>query len=371
MQHLHRGGGHVCRRDHRHRLVQRLEEARHDTKRASIVDIPGSVLHGPRRAQEGDRHGQRGKGALHHLQLRQQIVFRRLGADGRQGHHPPGLGLLQRRDQRRDVCLRFGIGLRRVEHRRQQHEYRFCSGKSGAQRRRVIPGRERCLMAGISTQLLEGIDVMAAVVDAASFGRAGEALDMSQSGVSRAIARLETRLGIRVFERTTRSVRLTDEGRRFYEQVMPLVGAPAEATGSAAGGAAAVRGRLRVNSAPFFSRLILGPRLGAFLDSHPDLEMDLRSRDDLGDMVADGFDLAIRFGNPRPSSLVARKLFDTRVLTLASPAMSGVMAARPTRTNSRPAITGASCSAIRPPVGHFPGSSTSAAASSRLRRAAP
>jgi DNA-binding transcriptional LysR family regulator len=173
---------------------------------------------------------------------------------------------------------------------------------------------------GFSPHLLEGVDVMAAVVDARSFGRAGEALGLSQSGVSRAVARLEARLGIRVFERTTRSVRLTDEGRRFYEQVMPLIGALEEATGSATGGATAVRGRLRVNVDPFFSRLILGPRLGAFLDSHPDLELELRSRDDLGDMVADGFDLALRFGHPQPSSLVARKLFDTRVLTVASPA---------------------------------------------------
>src|SRR5579862_6795398 len=156
-------------------------------------------------------------------------------------------------------------------------------------------------MANFSTQLLEGVDVMAAIVDTASFGRAGEALDMSQSGVSRAIARLETRLGIRVFERTTRSVRLTDEGRRFYQQVMPLVGALVEATGNAAGGASAVRGRLRVNVDPFFSHLMLGPRLGAFLDSHSNLEMELRSRDDLGDMVGEGFDLAIRFGHPRTS----------------------------------------------------------------------
>ena len=78
-------------------------------------------------------------------------------------------------------------------------------------------------MSGFSAQLLEGVDVMAAVVDARSFGGAGEALAMSQSGVSRSVARLEARLGIRLFERTTRSVRLTDEGRRFYEQVMPLV----------------------------------------------------------------------------------------------------------------------------------------------------
>lgn len=175
-------------------------------------------------------------------------------------------------------------------------------------------------MRALSSRLLEGVDVMAAVVDARSFGGAAEVLDMSQSGVSRAIARLETRLGLRVFERTTRSVRLTDEGRSFYEEVMPLIDALAEATGSAASDAQKVRGRLRVNVDPLFARLILGPRLGAFMDSHPELEMELRSKEDLGDLIADGFDIAIRFGHPQPSSLVARKLLDTRVLAMASPA---------------------------------------------------
>ena len=175
-------------------------------------------------------------------------------------------------------------------------------------------------MRALSSRLLEGVDVMAAVVDARSFGGAAEVLDMSQSGVSRAIARLETRLGIRVFERTTRSVRLTDEGRSFYEEVMPLIDALAEATGSAASDAQKVRGRLRVNVDPLFAILILGPRLGAFMDSHPELEMELRSKEDLGDLIADGFDIAIRFGHPQPSSLVARKLLDTRVLAMASPA---------------------------------------------------
>lgn len=175
-------------------------------------------------------------------------------------------------------------------------------------------------MRALSSRLLEGVDVMAAVVDARSFGGAAEVLDMSQSGVSRAIARLETRLGIRVFERTTRSVRLTDEGRSFYEEVMPLIDALSEATGSAASDAQKVRGRLRVNVDPLFARLILGPRLGAFMDSHPELEMELRSKEDLGDLIADGFDIAIRFGHPQPSSLVARKLLDTRVLAMASPA---------------------------------------------------
>src|ERR1700761_1419988 len=173
-------------------------------------------------------------------------------------------------------------------------------------------------MSEISTQLLEGIAVMAAVVDARSFNGAGEALDMSQSGVSRAVARLESRLGIRLFERTTRSVRLPDEGRRFHEQVMPLIAALQDATADARGGATAIRGRLRVNVDPFFSRLILGPALGGFMERHAGLEVELRTRDDLGDLVGDGFDLALRFGHPQPSSLVARKLLDARVLTVAS-----------------------------------------------------
>jgi DNA-binding transcriptional LysR family regulator len=166
---------------------------------------------------------------------------------------------------------------------------------------------------------LNGVGVLTAIVDCGSFAAAGVALDMSQSGVSRSVARLETRLGIRLFDRTTRSVTLTDEGRRFYEQIVPLLGALEEAAASAAQGASAVRGRLRVNMDPFFSRLVLGPRVGAFIDQHPDLQLELVTRDQLGDMAADGFDVAIRFGEPPVSPLVARKLLDTRVLTVASP----------------------------------------------------
>jgi DNA-binding transcriptional LysR family regulator len=115
-------------------------------------------------------------------------------------------------------------------------------------------------------------------------------------------------------------VSLTDEGRRYYDQVMPLMAGLEEAAAVAAGGAAFVRGRLRINIDPFFSRLILGPRLGAFLDSHPDLQLELFTRDQLGDMVAEGFDLAVRFGEPVTSGMVARRLLDTRILTVAAPA---------------------------------------------------
>jgi DNA-binding transcriptional LysR family regulator len=174
-------------------------------------------------------------------------------------------------------------------------------------------------MPGFDERMLNGMSVFTAIVDAGSFAAAGEQLDMSQSGVSRAVARLEARLGIRLFDRTTRVVSLTDEGRRFYQQVTPLIAGLEEAAATASGGATAVRGRLRVNLDPFFARLILGPRLDSFMNDHPDLQLELITRDQLGDMVTDGFDLAVRFGEPRTSSLIARKLLDTRILTVAAP----------------------------------------------------
>jgi DNA-binding transcriptional LysR family regulator len=169
-------------------------------------------------------------------------------------------------------------------------------------------------------RVVNGMRVLAAVVDSGSFVRAGEALEMSQSGVSRAIAKLEARLHIRLFDRTTRKVSLTDEGRRFYAQIGPLLAGLEEAVASAGEGALVVRGRLRVNIDPLCARLLLAPRLGGFLKRYPELDLDLMARDHLGDMVGEGFDLAIRLGQPQPSSLIARKLLDTRVLTVATPA---------------------------------------------------
>ncbi|WP_175940796.1 LysR family transcriptional regulator [Caballeronia sp. BCC1704] len=174
-------------------------------------------------------------------------------------------------------------------------------------------------MAGFNERILNGISVFAAIVDAGTFAAAGEKLGMSQPGVSRAIARLEARLNIRLFDRTTRTVSLTDDGRRFFEQVMPHLIGLEEAASTASGSATAVRGRLRVNVDPIFSRLVLGPKLEAFMEAHPELELELLTRDRLGDMIADGFDLAVRFGEPRNSSLVARKLLDTPVRTVAAP----------------------------------------------------
>jgi DNA-binding transcriptional LysR family regulator len=169
-------------------------------------------------------------------------------------------------------------------------------------------------------RVLNGLGVLAAVVRSGNFAVAGKSLNMSQSGVSRSIARLEARLGVRVLERTTRTVALSEEGRRLYEQIVPLLAGLEEAAASVATSKDAVRGTLRVNMDPFIAQLIIGPHLSRFLKQFPELKLELISRDRLGDLVAEGFDLAIRFGEPRPSTLVARKLLDTKVVTVASPA---------------------------------------------------
>jgi DNA-binding transcriptional LysR family regulator len=169
------------------------------------------------------------------------------------------------------------------------------------------------------SRLLNGVGVLAAVVEAGNFARAAEALSLTPSGVSRAVARLEMRLGVRLFDRTPRAVTLTDEGRHFHAQIGPLFAAIEETADEVAGAAAAVRGRLRVNVDPWFARLVLAPRLSGFLTAHPALTIELVVRDTLGDLVREGFDVGIRFGEPEPSGLIVRKLLETRILTCAAP----------------------------------------------------
>ena len=169
-------------------------------------------------------------------------------------------------------------------------------------------------------KLLSGLTILIAVVEAGTIARAAEALGLSPSGVSRALSRLEQRVGARLLARTTRSLSLTDEGRRFYEQVGPHLAGIEEAAIAASGSAHRVLGRLRVNIDPYFARIVLSAHLAAFLARYPDVSVELIMRDAVGDLVADGFDLALRFGEPPIGSFVARKITETRVLTVASPA---------------------------------------------------
>lgn len=171
----------------------------------------------------------------------------------------------------------------------------------------------------LDSRLFSGLPVLAAVLESGSFVRAGQALGLTQSGVSRAIRRLEEQLGIRLFERTSKSMRLTEGGKRFSEEALPLLHRMEEVAEGMASASRKVRGRLRVNVDATVARLFLAPRLGSFLEKYPEVQLDLSIRDGLGDMVAEGFDAAIRFGDPEPSALIARRLLQVRILTCAAP----------------------------------------------------
>ncbi|MDN7180486.1 LysR family transcriptional regulator [Caballeronia sp. SEWSISQ10-4 2] len=166
---------------------------------------------------------------------------------------------------------------------------------------------------------LSNISVLAAIVESGSFARAADALGLSPSGVSRAVGRLELSIGVRLLDRTTRSVTLTDEGRQLYEEIGPLLTGIGDAVNLAAGASAAVRGALACERRCIFSRRMLAPHIAKFLDRYPELSLELATREQLGDLVADGFDVAIRFGQPPSSSLIARKLLETHTMTVAAP----------------------------------------------------
>jgi DNA-binding transcriptional LysR family regulator len=169
------------------------------------------------------------------------------------------------------------------------------------------------------TRLFAGVGVLAAVTEAGNFARAAEVVGLTPSGVSRAIARLEARVGVRLFDRSPQSVTLTEEGRRFHAQIVPLLAGLEEAATEAAGSAAEVGGRLRVNVDPWFARMVLAPRLPAFTARYPRVFVDVAVSNHREEMMT-GADIAVRFGPPEASSLIARKLLETRVLTLAAPA---------------------------------------------------
>jgi DNA-binding transcriptional LysR family regulator len=168
-------------------------------------------------------------------------------------------------------------------------------------------------------RLLAGVGVLAAVVESGSFTRAAASLALSASGVSRAVSRLEERLGIRLLDRTTRSLRLTDEGKRFYALAAPHLDAIADAASVAGRASGHVRGHLRACVNSIIAQVVLGPRMAEFVERFPDLNVELLPPLEAGDLVSKGIDVAIRFGPQRSSALSTRLLLHTRVMTVAAP----------------------------------------------------
>lgn len=161
--------------------------------------------------------------------------------------------------------------------------------------------------------------VYAKVVETGGFTAAAEALKLSKSMVSRQIAALEDELGVRLLNRTTRRLSVTEAGAVVYERAQRIVAEAEEAEQEVICIEGAVRGRLRVNGPMSFGITQLGPVLPEFLIRYPDLILDLVLNDRRVDLVEEGFDVSLRVSALTDSSLVARQLAPVRVLVVATP----------------------------------------------------
>lgn len=158
-----------------------------------------------------------------------------------------------------------------------------------------------------------------AVVDAGSFVGAADALDTSKAAISRHIAELEQRLGVRLLHRTTRKLSLTDDGQSFYHHCMEILGAIDEAECDLSSRSAEASGLLRISVPVTFGILHLAPLWGAFLAQHPKVTLEVVLSDRAVDLVEDGYDLAVRISSAPHATLIGRKLASTRIVLCASP----------------------------------------------------
>lgn len=167
---------------------------------------------------------------------------------------------------------------------------------------------------------LDGVAVFVEAVEAGGFARAAERLALSRSAVGKAVARLESRLGVRLFHRTTRTQSLTDDGQVYYERCLRAIEELRAAEVLLESGKQEVAGRLRVTMPVLFGRYCVAPILLEFARRHPKLELELSFSDKSVDMVADGFDLGIRNGALGDAAgLCARPLATQPKVLCASP----------------------------------------------------
>jgi LysR family transcriptional regulator, regulator for bpeEF and oprC len=157
-----------------------------------------------------------------------------------------------------------------------------------------------------------------AIVDMGSFSKAGNMLKTSQSTISKHVASLESRLHIRLFNRTTRILALTDEGATFYEHALRALAALDEAAASV-GGLGVVQGMLRISLPLTLAESHIIPLIARFLEMHPAVEIDLRLSDHALNLVADNLDFSIRVGKLGDSQLIARKIGTARRVAVAAP----------------------------------------------------
>ena len=159
-----------------------------------------------------------------------------------------------------------------------------------------------------------------AVIETGSFTGAAEKLGTRSGQASKLISRLETELGVRLLNRTTRSVAPTEAGRAYYDRLKPLVDEIDTLDLDIRNISQTPRGRLRLTAPLTFGILELAPALNAFAGLYPDIELDVTFSDRVVNVVDEGFDLAVRVGRPGDSSLITRRLCAVRIVVVAAPA---------------------------------------------------
>lgn len=161
--------------------------------------------------------------------------------------------------------------------------------------------------------------VFVAIIDSGSLVGAADKLNLSKQAVSRHLNALEQRLNLRLLHRTTRRLSPSEDGRLFYEQAKAILAAIEEAEASLVEGEANISGKIYVNVPVSFGVLHLAPLWQPFLNTYPRVTLDISLNDRIVDLVAEGFDLAIRIAELPNSTLVTRKLASTQVMLCASP----------------------------------------------------
>jgi DNA-binding transcriptional LysR family regulator len=166
---------------------------------------------------------------------------------------------------------------------------------------------------------LGSIELFCRSAELGGFTAAAAAVGVTPAAVSRSVGRLETRLGARLFVRTTRQIRLTDDGRLYYEQCLQALQQIAEASRAVAGHQVEPSGALRISAPTTYAHYRLFPMLPRFVAAYPKVHIEISVSNRNIDFVEEGFDLAIRLGTPQDSRLVARKLEDATLGVFASP----------------------------------------------------
>ena len=164
-----------------------------------------------------------------------------------------------------------------------------------------------------------GMRVFVRVAAAGSLAAAGRSLNLSQTMVTKHVDATEARLGVRLLHRSTRRLTLTEAGRGYLEACQRILAEIEEADEAAAAGQAEPRGLLRLNAPVSFGTSQVAPLLGRFAASYPKVRLDVGLNDRVVDLIEEGWDLAIRIGVPRDSSLVSRRLAPCRMVVCASP----------------------------------------------------